>query len=111
MLHPAILYQKNNLSLEQNFLQIMLLLDVINKLKNVRDNKGFSCLILKDLSKAFDTVNHRWAVPRYRYRGTFLVPVPSLLLWYQYRYCGTLVFFGGTGTLVLFYFLVGILRP
>ena len=43
-----------------------------------------------------------------KYRGTFLVPVPSVLLWYRYR--GTLLFFGGTGTLVLFYFLVGILR-
>ena len=43
-----------------------------------------------------------------QYRGTFLVPVPSVLLWYWYR--GTLLFFGGTGTLVLFYFLVGILR-
>ena len=43
-----------------------------------------------------------------QYRGTFLVPVPSVLLWYRYR--GTLLFFGGTGTLVLFYFLVGILR-
>ena len=43
-----------------------------------------------------------------QYRGTFMVPVPSVLLWYRYR--GTLLFFGGTGTLVLFYFLVGILR-
>ena len=43
-----------------------------------------------------------------QYRGTFLVPVPSVLLWYRYR--GTLLFFGGTGTLVLFYFLVRILR-
>ena len=43
-----------------------------------------------------------------QYCGTFLVPVPSVLLWYRYR--GTLLFFGGTGTLVLFYFLVGILR-
>ena len=43
-----------------------------------------------------------------QYRGTFLVPVPSVLLWYWYR--GTLLFLGGTGTLVLFYFLVGILR-
>ena len=42
-----------------------------------------------------------------QYRGIFLVPVPSVLLWYRYR--GTLLFFGGTGTLVLFYFLVGIL--
>ena len=33
-----------------------------------------------------------------QYRGTFLVPVPSVLLWYRYR--GTLLFFGGTGTLV-----------
>ena len=49
-------------------------------------------------------------VPRYRYRGTFVVPVPSVLLWYRYRYRGTLLFFGGTGTLVLFHFLVGILR-
>ena len=47
-------------------------------------------------------------VLRYRYRGAFLVPVSSVLLWYRYR--GTLLFFGGTGTLVLFYFLVGILR-
>ena len=47
-------------------------------------------------------------VPRYRYRSTFLVPVPSVLLWYRYRYRGTLLFFGGTGTLVLFF--VGILR-
>ena len=47
-------------------------------------------------------------VPQYRYRGTFLVPVPSVLLWYRYR--GTLLFFGDTGTLVLFYILVGILR-
>ena len=46
-------------------------------------------------------------VPRYRYCVTFLVPVPSVLLWYRYR--GTLQFFGGTGTLVLFYFLAGIL--
>ena len=38
-----------------------------------------------------------------QYRGTFLVPVPSVLLWYRYRYRGTLLFFGGTGTLVLFF--------
>ena len=42
-------------------------------------------------------------VMRYRYRGTFLVPVPSVLLWYRYR--GTLLFLGGTGTLVLLYYL------
>ena len=41
-----------------------------------------------------------------QYCGTFLVPVPSVLLWYRYR--GTLLFFGGTGVLVLFYFLVRI---
>ena len=32
--------------------------DVINKLQNVHDNKYITCLILLDLSKAFDTVNH-----------------------------------------------------
>ena len=37
-----------------------------------------------------------------QYRGTFLVPVPSVLLWHRYR--GTLLFFGGTGTLVFFIF-------
>ena len=31
--------------------------DVINKLQNLRDNHHTSCLILLDLSKAFDTVN------------------------------------------------------
>ena len=33
--------------------------DVINKLHNSCDNKKFTCLILLDLSKAFDTVNHK----------------------------------------------------
>ena len=47
-------------------------------------------------------------IPRYRYRGTFLVPVPVLSVLYWYRYRGTLLFFGDTGTLVLFYFLEGI---
>ena len=32
--------------------------DVINKLQNLHDNKYITCLILLDLSKAFDTVNH-----------------------------------------------------
>ena len=48
-----------------------------------------------------------------QYRGTkvpryFLGTGTAVLLWYRYR--GTLLFFGGIGTLVLFYFLVGILR-
>ena len=33
--------------------------DVINKLQNSRDNKKFTCLILLDLSKAFDTMNYK----------------------------------------------------
>ena len=33
--------------------------DVINKLQNSCDNKKIFCLILLDLSKAFDTVNHK----------------------------------------------------
>ena len=33
--------------------------DVTNKLKNFCDNRHFTCLILLDLSKAFDTVNHQ----------------------------------------------------
>ena len=33
--------------------------DVINKLQNSCDNKKFTCLILLDLSKAFDTVNQK----------------------------------------------------
>ena len=32
--------------------------DVINKLQNLHDNKYITCLILLDLSKALDTVNH-----------------------------------------------------
>ena len=35
-----------------------LIADVVNKIKISRDEKKFSCLILLDLSKAFDTVNH-----------------------------------------------------
>ena len=34
------------------------ILDVTNKFKTLRDKKNYSCLILLDLSKAFDTVNH-----------------------------------------------------
>ena len=33
--------------------------DVTNKLQNLRDNNYSTCLILLDLSKAFDTVNHK----------------------------------------------------
>jgi len=33
--------------------------DVINQLQNLRDFKQITCLILIDLSKAFDTVNHK----------------------------------------------------
>ena len=32
--------------------------DVISKLQTYRDNKNFTCLILLDLSKAFNTVDH-----------------------------------------------------
>ena len=32
--------------------------DVINKLQNLRDDRHTSCLVLLDLSKAFDPVNH-----------------------------------------------------
>ena len=45
-----------------------------------------------------------------QYRGTFVVPVPSVLLWYRYRqkiakYRGTVLVL-----LIFFYFLVRILR-
>ena len=33
--------------------------DVTNKLQNFCDNRNFTCLILLDLPKAFDTVNHQ----------------------------------------------------
>ena len=38
--------------------------DVTNKLQNYRDNKHFTCLILLDLSKAFDTVDHQFVLSK-----------------------------------------------
>ena len=65
---------------------------------------NFEIVLIRGEQKDFlkITINHSG-----QYRGIFLVPVPSVLLWYRYR--GTLLFFGGTGTLVLFHFLGGIL--
>ena len=49
--------------------------DVTNKLQNYCDNKHFTCLILLNLSKAFDTVDHQIVLSKlqkYGIRGNFL---------------------------------------
>ena len=49
--------------------------DVTNKLQNYRDSNHFTCLILLDLSKAFDTVDHQIVLnklQKYGIRGNFL---------------------------------------
>lgn len=56
--------------------------DVINNLQTYRDNKQFACLILLDLSKAFDTVNHGILLnklQKYGIRGKSLKLIESYL--------------------------------
>ena len=56
--------------------------DVTNKLQNLRDNNYSTCLILLDLSKAFDTVNHKILLnklEKYGIRGNSLTLIRSYL--------------------------------
>ena len=56
--------------------------DVTNKLQNLRDNNYSTCLILLDLSKAFDTVNHTILLnklEKYGIRGNSLTLIRSYL--------------------------------
>ena len=56
--------------------------DVISKLQTYRDNKNFTCLILVDLSKAFDTVDHGILLnilEKYGVRGNVLKLLKSYL--------------------------------
>ena len=56
--------------------------DVTNKLQNLRDNNYSTCLILLDLSKAFDTVNHKILLnklEKYGIRGNSLTLIRNYL--------------------------------
>ena len=56
--------------------------DVINKLQNLRDNHHTSCLILLDLSKTFNTVNHSILLDKlekYNIRGNSLKLIENYL--------------------------------
>ena len=62
VLEKIIYHRLNNYFITHNILAkhstSHVISNVINKLQNLRDNHHTSCLILLDLSKAFDTVNH-----------------------------------------------------
>ena len=73
----------------------------LTHLKNPAKKLYYQDIIRKNkqnTAKLWKTINHRWAVPRYRYRGPFLVPVPvpSVLLWYRYRYRQKIAKYRGT---------------
>ena len=54
----------SSLVLGKSILLLWLLLDVISQLNYRQDNNYFTCLILLDLKKAFDTVDHELSLSK-----------------------------------------------